>query len=128
MPSLVYLDISRNKIKKLPKSMGNLMMLKALNLSKNRLVELPTYISDMKQLETFVIDGNPLVYPPKSVMKKSKHMLEEDWLVRLKDWLKYEEIKGRSDEQSPMNEANEYQEGGGERVTEIAPQPFLPKF
>ena len=95
MPSLSYLNISRNKIRKFPKGIGNLMGLKVLNISKNRLTELPAYIADMTNLKELIIDDNPLVYPPKSVVEKSKSMSGEDWLVHLKDWLKYDEVKNR---------------------------------
>ena len=44
----------------------------------------------MSNLKTFRTEENPLVYPPKSVTRRQKNMSEEDWLVRLKDWLKYD--------------------------------------
>jgi hypothetical protein len=104
MPSLSYLNMSRNKIRKFPKSIGNLMALKVLNVSKNRLTELPAYIADMTNLKELIIDDNPLAYPSKSVLRKSKSMSEEDWLVRLKDWLRYDEVRNRGGlEESPTN-------------------------
>lgn len=76
MPSLEILDISRNKIKRLPAQCGTLKGLRVssfwslvaeplaktvlsyqvFSISKNRVKRLPTYFADMKQLRVLKID------------------------------------------------------------------------
>jgi Leucine-rich repeat (LRR) protein len=45
MPSLEILDISRNKIKRLPQHPGTLKRLKVFSVSKNRIARLPPYVA-----------------------------------------------------------------------------------
>ncbi|KAL8280830.1 hypothetical protein RQP46_006834 [Phenoliferia psychrophenolica] len=57
MPSLEILDISRNKIKKLP----------VFSITKNRIKRLPAYIAQMSHLRVLKVDHNPLEWPPKEI-------------------------------------------------------------
>ena len=56
MPSLEILDISRNKIKRLPAQCGSLKNLRVFSISKNRVKRLPTYFADMKVLRVLKLD------------------------------------------------------------------------
>ena len=87
MPSLEILDISRNKIKKLPTAPGTLLHLKVrtyihisttlpisslempqvFSIAKNRIKRLPPYIAMMTHLRVLKIDHNPLEWPPKEI-------------------------------------------------------------
>ncbi|KAK4057252.1 RAM signaling network component [Microbotryomycetes sp. JL221] len=68
MPSLEILDISRNKLKRLPISPGTLANLKVFSVAKNRIKRLPTWFASMNQLKVLKVDHNPLEWPPKDVV------------------------------------------------------------
>ncbi|SCV69726.1 BQ2448_1120 [Microbotryum intermedium] len=67
MPSLEILDISRNKIKRLPASPGTLVNLKVFSIAKNRVKRLPIWFSALTHLKVLKVDHNPLEWPPKDV-------------------------------------------------------------
>ncbi|KDE06790.1 hypothetical protein MVLG_02986 [Microbotryum lychnidis-dioicae p1A1 Lamole] len=67
MPSLEILDISRNKIKRLPPSPGTLVNLKVFSIAKNRVKRLPIWFSALTHLKVLKVDHNPLEWPPKDV-------------------------------------------------------------
>lgn len=82
MPSLEILDISRNKIKRLPTNPGTLLNLKVRSLAepysvltrrqvfsiaKNRVKRLPVYFAQMSYLKVLKLDHNPLEWPPKDI-------------------------------------------------------------
>ncbi|CAI2184373.1 11671_t:CDS:2 [Funneliformis geosporum] len=85
------LDLSRNKIRKMPDDFGTLMSLKLLKISKNHIRQLPLYISEMKDLQYLKLDNNPIVFPPKSVHTMPKGEEKEvmlPWLENLKEYLR----------------------------------------
>ena len=89
LPALEILDISRNKIRTLPKSFGNLVNLKVLSVSKNRIEALPGYIGLMKELRILKIEYNPIVFPPIEITANEAGEEGMDaWLLNLKDYLK----------------------------------------
>jgi len=45
MPSLEILDVSKNKIEKLPKTCGTLRSLKVLSIKENAIRKLPSYFA-----------------------------------------------------------------------------------
>jgi Leucine-rich repeat (LRR) protein len=61
------LDLSRNKIRLLPESIGNLTSLKVLSISGNRIQRLPLCIGDLDRLALLKFDNNPLTFPPPEV-------------------------------------------------------------
>ncbi|GAA5898338.1 uncharacterized protein JCM6883_000994 [Sporobolomyces salmoneus] len=67
MPSIEILDISRNKIRKLPQNPGTLVNLKVFSIAKNRVKRLPTWFTSMSHLKVLKLDHNPLEWPPKEV-------------------------------------------------------------
>ncbi|GAA5959425.1 hypothetical protein JCM21900_006855 [Sporobolomyces salmonicolor] len=67
MPSIEILDISRNKIRKLPQNPGTLLNLKVFSIAKNRIKRLPTWFTAMSHLKVLKLDHNPLDWPPKEV-------------------------------------------------------------
>ncbi|RKP08868.1 hypothetical protein THASP1DRAFT_15037, partial [Thamnocephalis sphaerospora] len=96
MPQLEILDISRNKLRRLPAEFGNLMSLKILSVSKNRIRELPCYLGEMKQLRILKTQQNPIVWPPADIIGPSSTSgagasTDADsrgaWLERLKAYL-----------------------------------------
>ena len=69
MPALEILDISRNKIKKLPATPGTLVNLKVFSFAKNRVRRLPNWLGRMPQLKMLKLDHNPLEWPPKEILQ-----------------------------------------------------------
>ncbi|GAA5947614.1 hypothetical protein JCM3765_001003 [Sporobolomyces pararoseus] len=67
MPSIEILDISRNKIRKLPQNPGTLVNLKVFSIAKNRVKRLPTWFTSMSHLKVLKLDHNPLEWPPKEI-------------------------------------------------------------
>jgi len=87
MPSIEILDISRNKIRKLPQNPGTLVNLKVsdferqslshsltdnfpsqvFSIAKNRIKRLPTWFTSMSHLKVLKLDHNPLEWPPKEI-------------------------------------------------------------
>jgi Leucine-rich repeat (LRR) protein len=64
---LVKLNLSRNKLTALPKSIGELTALKVLDLSDNDLTKLPEFISELTELENLDLAGNDLTALPESI-------------------------------------------------------------
>lgn len=69
LPLLEILDISRNKISKLPNEIRRLSSLRVLSAMQNHLEELPLELSDMSKLQILKIAGNPLRYPLRGVLE-----------------------------------------------------------
>ncbi|GAA6018727.1 hypothetical protein JCM10207_005557 [Rhodosporidiobolus poonsookiae] len=67
MPSIEILDISRNKIRKLPSNPGTLVNLKVFSIAKNRIKRLPVWFTSMSHLKVLKLDHNPLEWPPKEL-------------------------------------------------------------
>lgn len=65
--NLIYLDLKRNKIEEIPPSIGMLKKLKFLNLSKNKIARLPAEIGDCTELQTFVLNQNEIVELPPQI-------------------------------------------------------------
>ncbi|GAA5912070.1 hypothetical protein JCM5296_001358 [Sporobolomyces johnsonii] len=102
MPSIEILDISRNKIRKLPQNPGTLLNLKVFSIAKNRIKRLPTWFTAMSHLKVLKLDHNPLDWPPKEVstfqtagsisgapMTKQEEADEmQRWLPALMRWMR----------------------------------------
>ncbi|KAG6879036.1 hypothetical protein C0992_005729 [Termitomyces sp. T32_za158] len=108
MPSLDTLDISHNRIKKLPTKAGDLVHLRVeklsilifpviysclqvFSLSRNKITQLPPYLSQFSNLEVLQVEKNPLEWPPKAVMEKAESLdsrsAMKDWVRSLQDWM-----------------------------------------
>lgn len=57
---LIKLDLSKNEIKFLPESIGNLINLKHLDLFNNKIENLPVSFSNLKRLQYLDLRKNPL--------------------------------------------------------------------
>lgn len=100
MPSIEILDISRNKIRKLPANPGTLVNLKVLSIAKNRIKRLPVWFTTMSHLKVLKLDHNPLEWPPRDVatfspsiagqpMSKQEEADEmQRWLPALMTWMR----------------------------------------
>ncbi|GAA5911584.1 hypothetical protein JCM6882_008045 [Rhodosporidiobolus microsporus] len=100
MPSIEILDISRNKIRKLPQNPGTLLNLKVFSIAKNRIKRLPVWFTSMSHLKVLKLDHNPLEWPPREVatftasisgqpMSKQEEADEmQRWLPALMKWMK----------------------------------------
>ena len=64
--SLEYLDLSYNKLVKLP-DLQNFILIKTLNLKSNRLRELPNSIGSLSTLEVFNLRNNVISHLPESI-------------------------------------------------------------
>ncbi|KAJ3217719.1 hypothetical protein HDU67_007415 [Dinochytrium kinnereticum] len=81
-----YKDLSRNKMKRLPQSFGNLITLKVLSIARNRIQTLPLYIGRMARLEVLKLDGNPIQWPPPDILNCTDDENADEWLGNLKQF------------------------------------------
>ena len=65
---LEILDLSRNKITKIPEEIRNLTSLRFLSMVNNLLDDLPGQLADMNKLQVLKVQGNLLKYPLKHVL------------------------------------------------------------
>lgn len=124
MSSLDTLDISHNRIKKLPVEAGHLMHLRVENLSvsffrvihfcpqvfslsRNKITQLPPYLSQFSNLEVLQVERNPLEWPPKAVMEKADSLdsrsAMKDWVRSLQGWIE-EDCRSRIQDSSGAEE------------------------
>lgn len=110
IPSLEILDISRNKIKRLPTQPGSLAQLhvslsnyfvdrvqtafcfQVLCISRNRITRLPGYLADFGNLDVLKVDHNPIEWPPKPTIElnvsPNDPQAVKDWIIALQKWLR----------------------------------------
>lgn len=111
LPALEILDISRNKLRRLPVEPGRLLNLRVLSISNNKLRRLPTYMPQMKHLCILKVDQNPLEWPPPHIAemplsakmalpiggnasakevkegKRTEERVMNTWIRQLKSWM-----------------------------------------
>ena len=108
MPSLEILDISRNKIRRLPSDPGSLvnlrvgdptfclfalvlMALQVFSILRNKIQKLPPSFARFQELTIFKVDGNPLEWPPKAIMDTTENLddpqVMKEWLKRVQKWI-----------------------------------------
>ena len=63
------LDLSRQSLKKVPKSILKNLNIKELNLSNNELTELPDFITELRYLEVLKLRDNKLKIAPELILK-----------------------------------------------------------
>ncbi|KIK63550.1 hypothetical protein GYMLUDRAFT_57243 [Collybiopsis luxurians FD-317 M1] len=97
MPALDTLDISHNKIKRLPSQPGNLVNLRVFCLSRNKVTRLPSYISKFQNLSVLQVDKNPIEWPPKAVMEPPELVASpgaadssRSWIKSVQKWIEAE--------------------------------------
>jgi len=81
---LTALDLSRNKLRYLPPSIGLLTSLQSLNIAQNDISELPATMANLLDLTELDVSDNPLVIPPKAIAKRGA----KDVLVYLAELLR----------------------------------------
>ena len=118
MPSLEILDISRNKLKRLPTRSGTLKNLRVstcclsmlttrffltlwprcalqvFSFTKNKIDRIPSYFSEFSRLRMLKIDHNPIEWPPMNVIRRTQDGDEgmETWIHELQEWLRNHEL------------------------------------
>jgi len=76
-PNLLELDISRNRLKEVPKEIGQLKNLRRLLADRNKIATLPKEIGDLESLEELVLNRNELTELPKEIGKlKNLHRID----------------------------------------------------
>jgi Leucine-rich repeat (LRR) protein len=58
----------------LPEGIGNLTSLKVLAISRNKIERLPLSLGDLRRLQLLKFDDNPLVFPPPEVYTPDSDM------------------------------------------------------
>lgn len=69
LPLLEILDLSKNKITKIPKDIKHLTALRVFSVMQNRIDEIPLSLGDMTKLQIFKVAGNPLRITLKRVIE-----------------------------------------------------------
>ena len=64
---LEILDLSRNKLQKIPEEISNMTALRVLSVQHNRLENLPLCLAELSTLQILKVAGNPLITPLKRV-------------------------------------------------------------
>lgn len=113
MNSLEILDISRNKIKRLPSQPGSLINLRVhpqdilslqyphnssysdslqvFSIQRNKIHRLPPSFTQFQNLTFFKADQNPIEWPPKHIMEPPPAAAEPDgnkeWIRSVQKWI-----------------------------------------
>ena len=120
LPHLEILDISRNKISKLPERPGFLLKLRILNLSRNKIIQLPLWMGNMKNLELLQIYKNPIEWPPLEIWDcpSTEQDALNEWLVSLKNYLNgsSQNKTAKSEQVKPVEEIKEIQKNDPEQI------------
>ncbi|GJW62150.1 plant intracellular Ras-group-related LRR protein 7 [Tanacetum coccineum] len=69
---LLLLNVSHNKLKSLPESVGNCFSLEELQANENSIDELPTSVCSLIHLKSLCLDHNNLKQIPPSLLKECK--------------------------------------------------------
>jgi hypothetical protein len=84
-PNLHELNLSRNRLKALPKEIGLLKNVKRFVADRNKIVTLPPEIGDMEALQELVLNRNELTSLPKEIGKLQNLYLLDLWSNNLDD-------------------------------------------
>ncbi|KAJ4488536.1 RAM signaling pathway protein-domain-containing protein [Lentinula aciculospora] len=95
MPALDTLDISHNKIKRLPSQPGHLVNLRVFCFSRNKVARLPAYLSKFRNLTVLQVDKNPIEWPPKAVIEPPDLVADGaqssiSWIKSIQKWIEAE--------------------------------------
>lgn len=77
LPLLEILDLSRNKISKIPEEIRQLKSLRVFSIMQNRLDDLPTGLSEMNKLQILKVAGNSFKYPLRRVLETKETELAD---------------------------------------------------
>lgn len=72
LPLLEILDLSRNKISRIPDEVRKLTSLRVFSIMQNRLDDLPAGLADMNKLQIVKVSGNFLKYPLRRVLENKE--------------------------------------------------------
>lgn len=78
-PNLQLLDLSKNRIREIPPSIGLLKKLKKLILFKNLIETLPAEIGELTDLQMLIINQNELVSLPTEISKLKRLRYLDMW-------------------------------------------------
>jgi Leucine-rich repeat (LRR) protein len=78
-PNLQWLDLSKNRIREVPASIGMLKKLKKLILFKNLIETLPPEIGELSELQMLIINQNELLSLPTEISKLKKLRYLDMW-------------------------------------------------
>jgi Leucine-rich repeat (LRR) protein len=78
-PNLVELDLSRNRLKALPTSIGQLKNVKKLIVDRNKLESIPKEIGQMESLQELILNRNELTSIPKEISALKNLYLIDLW-------------------------------------------------
>jgi Leucine-rich repeat (LRR) protein len=84
-PNLVELDLSRNRLKALPASIGQLKNVKRLIVDRNKLETLPKEIGQMEKLQELILNRNELTSIPKEISGLKNLYLIDLWSNNISD-------------------------------------------
>jgi hypothetical protein len=129
IPSLDTLDISHNRLKRLPSQPGSLINLRVRNLfspyiqqcnkqfhqvfcfSRNKVTRLPSYLSKFHRLNILKVDRNPIEWPPKFVMDASGSLdtaqAMKDWIRTIQRWMDDDPSRTKFHDDSGFSEQHE---------------------
>lgn len=72
LPLLEILDLSRNKISRIPDEVRKLTSLRVFSIMQNRLDDLPVGLADMNKLQILKVSGNFLKFPLRRVLENKE--------------------------------------------------------
>ncbi len=78
-PNLVYLDVSKNKLDSIPKSIDKLNKLQVLDLSANNIVRPPETLYNLTELKFLKLGRNKIDYVSHNVSKLKELLLLDLW-------------------------------------------------
>jgi len=84
-PNLVELDLSRNRLKTLPASIGQLKNVKRLIVDRNKLESIPKEIGQMESLQELILNRNDLTSIPKEISVLKNLYLLDMWSNNISD-------------------------------------------
>lgn len=84
-PNLVELNLSRNQLKALPNSIGQLKNVKRLIVDRNKLASIPKEIGQMESLQELILNRNELTEIPKEISGLKNLYLLDLWSNNISD-------------------------------------------
>ncbi|XP_064435856.1 E3 ubiquitin-protein ligase LRSAM1 isoform X4 [Mirounga angustirostris] len=74
---LQTLNVKDNKLKELPDTLGELRSLRTLDISENEMRRLPQLLAHVRALETLSLDASSMVYPPQEVCSAGTRAIQQ---------------------------------------------------
>uniref|UniRef100_A0A8C9KFT2 E3 ubiquitin-protein ligase LRSAM1 n=1 Tax=Panthera tigris altaica TaxID=74533 RepID=A0A8C9KFT2_PANTA len=74
---LQTLNVKDNKLRELPDTVGELRSLRTLDISENEIQRLPQLLAHVRTLETLSLDASSMVYPPQEVCSAGTQAIQQ---------------------------------------------------